>query len=108
VVQNKNGDIIFCVDFRKLNQLSLKYNYPIPNMEHFLQEVISAGMMSMLVGFCGYHQILVKREDQINIVFTTPWRPLMYPRIPFGLMNVGSNFQRAMDFSFRGLIINII
>jgi hypothetical protein len=37
VVQKKNGDIHLCVDFHNLNQLSLKDNYPFPNMEHLLQ-----------------------------------------------------------------------
>jgi hypothetical protein len=37
VVRKKNGDIRLCLDFRNLNQLSLKDNYPLPNMEHLLQ-----------------------------------------------------------------------
>jgi hypothetical protein len=37
-----------------------------------------------------------------------PWRTFKYMRIPFGLMNVGSTFQREMEFSFRYLIGNII
>jgi hypothetical protein len=101
-------DIRLCVDFRNLNQLSLKDNYPLPNMEHLLQRVTGAGMMSMLDGFSGYNQVLVKREDQLKTTFTTPWGTFMYLRIPFGLMNVGSNFQREMDFSFRDLIEKII
>jgi hypothetical protein len=72
VVRKKNGDIRLCVDFWNLNQLSLKYNYPLPNMEHFLQMVTSGGMMSMLDGFSAYNQVLVKREDQLKTTFTTP------------------------------------
>jgi hypothetical protein len=37
VVWKKNGDIRLCVDLRNLNQMSLKDNYPLPNMEHLLQ-----------------------------------------------------------------------
>jgi len=65
-------------------------------------------MMSMLDRFSGYNQVLVKREDQLKTTFTTPWGTLMYLIMPFGLMNVGSTFQRAMDFSFRDLIQKII
>jgi hypothetical protein len=108
VVRKKNGDIRLCVDFRNLNQLSLKDNYPLPNMEHLLQRVTSVGMMSMLDGFSGYNQVLVKREDQLKTTFTTPWGTFMYLRMPFSLMNVGSTFQREMDFSFRDLIEKII
>jgi hypothetical protein len=49
-------------------------------------------MMSMLDGFSGYNQVLLKREDQLKISFTTPWGTFMYLRILFGLMNVGAIF----------------
>jgi len=65
-------------------------------------------MVSILDGFSGYNQVLLKREYQLKITFTTPWGTFMYLRMPFGLMNAGSNFQREMDFSFRDLIQKII
>jgi hypothetical protein len=86
----------------------LKENYPLPNMEHLLQRVTGAGMMSMLDGFSGYNQVLLKREDQLKTTFTTPWVAFMYLKIPFGLMNAGETFQRAVDFAFRDLIWKII
>jgi hypothetical protein len=73
-------------------------------MEHLLQRVTGVGMMSMLDGFSGYNQVLLKREDQLKTTFTTPWGTFMYLRMPFGLMNAGATFQREMDFSFRDLI----
>jgi len=51
VVQKKNGDIRLCVDFRNIILLSLQDSCPLPNMEHLLQRVTGAGMMSMLDGF---------------------------------------------------------
>ena len=77
-------------------------------MEHLLQRVTGAGMMSMLDGFSGYNQVLLKREDQLKTTFTTPWGTFMYLRMPYGLMNTGATFQRAMDFCFRDLIQKII
>jgi hypothetical protein len=73
-----------------------------------LQRVTGDGMMLMLDGFSRYNQVLFRREDQIKISFTTPWGTFMYLMMPFGFMNVGSTFQRAMDFSFRDLIGRII
>jgi hypothetical protein len=108
VVPKKNGDIRLCVDLCNLNQLSLKENYPLPNMEHFLQRVTGEGMMSMLDGFSGYNQVLLKREDQLKPAFTTPWGTFMYLRILFGLMNFSATFQREMEFAFRDLIQKII
>jgi hypothetical protein len=94
VVRKKTVEIRLCVDFCNLNQiqLSLKDNYPLPNMEHLLQRVIGAGMMSMLDGFSGYNQVLLKREDQLKTTFTTPWGTFMYLRMSFGLMNADATF----------------
>ena len=54
----------------------------------------------MLDGFFGYNQILVNPKDQHKTSFTTPWGTFIYAKIPFGLMNVGATFQRAMDIAF--------
>jgi hypothetical protein len=73
-------------------------------MEHLLHRVTRARMMSMLDGFSGYNQVLLKREDQLKTTFTTPWGTFMYLRMPFGLINAYDTFQRVMDFDFRDLI----
>ena len=56
--------------------------------------------MSMLDGFSGYNQIVVHLYDQEKIAFTTPWGTFMYAKMPFGLINAGATFQRAMDIAF--------
>ena len=58
--------------------------------------------MSFLDGFSGYNQIFVHPDDQEKTAFTTPWGTFMYAKMPFGLMNVGATFQRAMDIAFMG------
>ena len=44
--------------------------------------------------------MLVHPDDQLKTTFTTPWGTFMYVKMPFGLMNAGATFQRAMDISF--------
>ena len=56
--------------------------------------------ISLLDGYSGYNQILVYLADQLKTTFTTPWGTFMYVKIPFGLMNAGETFQRAMDIAF--------
>lgn len=65
-------------------------------------------MISFLDGFSGYNQVVVKEEDRLKTAFTTPWGTYMFLRMPFGLLNVGSTFQRAVDFTFRDLIGKIM
>ena len=59
--------------------------------------------MSFIDGFSGYNQVFVHLDDQEKTTFTTPWGTFMYAKIPFGLMNAGDTFQRAMDVAFMGL-----
>jgi hypothetical protein len=108
VVARKNGKIRLCIDFRNLNIACTKDNYPLPKMETLLQRVIGSGMISMLDGFSGYHQIRIKEEDRHKTTFTTPWGTFEYLRMPFGLSNAGDTFQRAMDYAFRELIGKLI
>jgi hypothetical protein len=101
-VRKKNGEIRLCVDFRNLNRISKKDNYPLPKMDHILQRVTGSYRMSMIDGFSGYNQIFVLLDDREKTTFTTPWGTFMYVKIPFVLMNAGATFQRAMDISFIG------
>jgi hypothetical protein len=108
VVRKKTCEIRLCVDFKNLNVSSKKDNYPLPNMEHLLQRITGSTMMSLLDGFSGYNQVWVNKDDRHKTAFTTPWGTFEYLRMPFGLLNVGATFQRAMDYAFRDLMGKII
>ena len=56
-VRKKSGEIRLCIDFRNLNKVSMKDNYPLPKMDQILQQVVGAERISMLDGFSGYNQI---------------------------------------------------
>eukprot|EP00253_Pinus_taeda_P020102 PITA_20102 len=71
-------------------------------MEHLLQKVSGAKVMSFLDGFSGYNQVVVHRDDQEKTAFTTRWGTFMYSKMPFGLVNARATFQRAMDITFVG------
>ena len=92
IARKKNGEIWLCIDFRNLNKFSKRDNYPFPEMEHMLQRVSRASVMSFLDGFFGYNQVSIHPDDQEKTAFTTPWGTFMYAKIPFGLMNVGATF----------------
>jgi hypothetical protein len=101
-VRKKNREIRLCVDFRNLNKSSLKDNYPLPKMDHVLEKVVGANQMSMIDGFSGYNQMAMNEQDREKTAFTTPWGTFIYEKMPFGLMNAGATFQRAMDIAFVG------
>jgi hypothetical protein len=76
-VRKKNREIRLCVYFRNLNKSSLKYNYPLPKMDHVLEKVVGANRMSMIDGFSGYNQIAVYEHNKEKTTFTTPWGTFM-------------------------------
>ena len=77
-------------------------------MDRILQKVAISDMFSLLVSFSGYNKVLVSPNDQLKTTFRTPWGIFTYRRMPFGLINAGATFQRAMDIAFRGLIHNYV
>ena len=83
-VRKKNGDIQICIDFRILNKVSLKENYPLLKMDHILQRVVGSSRMSLLDGYSGYNQILVHEDDQLKTTFMTPRGTLCTPRCHLG------------------------
>jgi hypothetical protein len=101
-VRKRNGEIKLCVDFRNLNKSSKKDNYPLPKMKHILHKVTGVARMYMVDGFSRYNQVSILPEDREKTTFTTPWGTFMYAKMPFGLMNAGETFQRAMDIAFIG------
>jgi hypothetical protein len=72
-IRKKSGEIRLCVDFRNLNKLSLKDNYPLPKMDHVLEKVVGTNRMSMIDGFSSYNQIAMNEQDREKTAFTTPW-----------------------------------
>jgi hypothetical protein len=72
IVRKKNDEVRLCVDFRNLNICSKKDNYPLPKIEHLLQRISGATVMSFLDGFSGYNQISVHPDDQEKTAFNTP------------------------------------
>ena len=54
-------------------------------------------LFSLLDEFSGYNQVLVEEKDRLKTTFCTNWGTFVYRRIPFGLINDGATFQRAMD-----------
>jgi hypothetical protein len=57
-----------------------------------------------LDGYSGYNQIPVDPEDQENTTFTCPFGTFAYRRMPFGLCNAPTTFQRCMIIIFSNMV----
>ncbi|RDX82742.1 hypothetical protein CR513_36427, partial [Mucuna pruriens] len=93
-----------CIDFRRLNQATRKDHFPLSFIDQVLDKLVGKSHYFFLDGFSGYMQIHIAPEDQYKTTFTYPFGTFAYTRMPFGLCNVPSTFQRCMTSIFSDLL----
>jgi putative transposase len=69
VVPKKNGKLIICVDFRKLNKATKKDPYPCHSFDEVLNTITWYEVYSFLDGYSRYHQIFIALEDRYKTTF---------------------------------------
>ncbi|RDY05498.1 Retrovirus-related Pol polyprotein, partial [Mucuna pruriens] len=93
-----------CIDYRRLNQATRKDHFPLPFIDQMLEKLAGKSHYCFLDGFSGYMQIHIAPEDQHNTTFTCSFGTFAYTRMPFGLCNAPSTFQRCMTSIFSDLL----
>ena len=96
VVSKKNGDIRLCVDYRRLNAVTKRPIFPIPDAQQLFDALDGACWFSTLDLSQGYYQVPVAAEDIQKTAFTTRHGQFEYLRMPFGLCSAPATFQRLM------------
>jgi len=103
IVPKKNGKARFCVDYRRLNNITKKDAYPLPRMEDCLTSLGDAQVVTSLDCTAGYWQVPLRKEDQEKTAFTTHCGIYHWLSMPFGLTNAPATFQRALNIILSGL-----
>ena len=103
LVPKPNGTMLFCVDYRRLNEVKVRNVYPLPRMDDFIDVLGDAEVFSTLVCNSGYWQIPVADEDRDKTTFACHEGAYRYIRLPFGLSNAPATFQRDIDMILGGL-----
>jgi hypothetical protein len=99
MVPKKNGNKRMCIDFTELNKACPKDPYPLPRIDD--NQAAGCDMLSLLDCFSRYHQVWMRREDEAKTRFTIPFGNFCFVRMPEGLRNAGSTFNRMMKLILR-------
>lgn len=100
LVRKKDGSLRLCVDYRQLNSKTRRDSFPLPRIEESLDALCGAHWFSTMDLASGYNQVPVAEKDKSKTAFCTPFGLFEFNRMPFGLCNAPSTFQRLMERMF--------
>ena len=99
----KDGKVRFCVDYRRLNDVTVKDAYPLPRVDDCLDSLAGSKWFSSMDLNSGFWQIGMSPDDKEKTAFITSLGLYQFTVMPFGLANSPSTFERLMENILRGL-----
>ncbi|KAL0150433.1 hypothetical protein M9458_054260 [Cirrhinus mrigala] len=103
-VKKKDGSLRPCIDFRALNDITVKYRYPLPLVPSALEQLRSAKYFTKLDLRNAYNLIRIREGDEWKTAFSTTTGHYEYRVMPFGLVNSPSIFQSFINDVFRDML----
>jgi len=98
IVVYRNGKARVCIDYRKVNAVTLTDEYPLPRQTNILRTLLGSQWLSTFDALSGFHQLeVVKEHRHITAFCTHKYGLLEFTRLPFRLRNGPAVFQRVMN-----------
>jgi hypothetical protein len=99
-VKKKDQTLRMCVDYRPLNEVTIKNKYPLPRIDILFDQLTGARVFSKIDLRSSYHQIRIRPEDIPKTAFTTRYELFEYLVMSFGLTNAPAHFTYLMNSVF--------
>ncbi|KAD2805396.1 hypothetical protein E3N88_38773 [Mikania micrantha] len=103
-VKKKDGSMRMCIDYRKLNKLTVKNRYPVPRIDDLFDQLQGAKWFSKIDLRSGYHQLKVRNEDVEKTAFRTRYGHYEFVVMSFGLTNAPAAFMDLMNWVCRPML----
>ena len=106
LVPKPDGRLRFCIDYRRLNAVTRRDEYPIPRVDEALDQLSSARWFSSLDLKAGYWQVPLSKDAAAKSAFRVRSGLYEWTRMPMGMCNSGNTFQRLVDSILGDLLWN--
>ena len=100
LVENKDKSLRMIVDYRALNEVTIKNKYPLPMINDLFDQLQGAKVFSKINLRSGYHQLKIREKDIPKTAFTTRYGLYEYTVMSFGLTNAPAYFMSMMNKVF--------